>query len=282
MSAEPSPLNQNTVKSAEREFHDQLYASAPETHFPATAADFMEIFRRVHLTPFYAGGWSYWGDARVETFRLMGDVRGKRVLDFGCGVGHAGIYLALQGADVWGFDLAPLGVKRAQQLAEHYGLAERTHFDCLDAEDLTYPADFFDVVLGIGVLHHVIKYPRVAENTARVLKPGARAYFAETLWNNPLINLARRFSSLEKAAGDAPLTHRAIKTFARPFSSVSLRKRHLLYMLKRLARLPATMNLTVTAQPRPLWRAIYAVDQMLLKLPPMRYFCGEVIVELRK
>lgn len=281
MAADPRPLNQDHIKRAEREFHDELYASAPAEHFPATAAQFMEIFRRVHLTPFHAGGWSYWSDSRQEAFNLLGDLHGKRVLDFGCGVGHTGVYLALQGAEVWGFDFAPQGVQRAQELALHYGLAEHTHFECMDAENLSYPADFFDVVLGIGVLHHVIKYPRVAENTARVLKPGGRAYFVETLWDNPLINLARRFSSLEQAAGDAPLTHSAINNFARPFTHVVMHKRHLLYMVKRLAKLPA-MNLAAPLRPKAFWQALRSVDQVLLKIPGLRYFCGEVIVELRK
>lgn len=282
MFAEPCPQNKEEIKRAEREFHDQLYAHSPVEYFPATSEEFVEWFRRLHLTPFYAGGWSYWTDTRAETFRLVGDLRGRRVLDFGCGLGHTGIYLALQGAEVWGFDLSPFGIKRAQEMAERYGVAQRAHFDFMDAAGLTYPANSFDTVLGIGVLHHVIKYPRVAENTARVLKPGGKAYFVETLWDNPLINLARRFSSLEAAAGDAPLTHRAINRFALPFAGVVLRKRHLLYMLKRLARLPAARNLSVTLQDRPLWRAIYTVDRVLLKVPRLRHLCGEVIVELRK
>jgi 2-polyprenyl-3-methyl-5-hydroxy-6-metoxy-1,4-benzoquinol methylase len=281
MSSPRSIADQSAVKLAEREFHDQQYARSPVEHFPATAVDFMESYRRVHLTPFHEGGWSYWGDARAETLRLLGDMRGKRLLDFGCGTGQAGLYLALQGAEVWGFDFAHFGVERAQQLAEQYGLAGRAQFACMDAEALTYADNFFDVVLGIGVLHHVIKYPQVAWNTARVLKPGGRAFFVETLWDNPLINFARRFSALEKEAGDAPLTHRSIHQFARPFSGAVLRKRHLLYMLKRLAKLPIC-DMQAPLRPRPFWKAIYDADQVLLKFPPLRFFCGEVIVELRK
>lgn len=281
MPADPRAARQNGVKLAERQFHDELYRRSPVEHFPATAAEFMELYRRVHLTPFHQGGWSYWGDTRAETAQLLGDVRGKRLLDFGCGPGHAGLYLALLGAEVWGFDLAPQGVERAGQLAQRYGLSDRTHFECMDAEALTYPADFFDLILGIGVLHHVIKYPHVAENCARVLKPGGRAFFVETLWDNPAINFARRFSSLQKEAGDAPLTDRAIRQFARPFTSLTMCKRHLLYMLKRMARLPG-FDLQSPLRPRPLWKAVYDLDQVLLRFSPLRFLCGEVIVELRK
>ena len=269
------------IKLAEREFHDQIYSRSLVEHFPSTPTEFKEIFRRVHLTRFCDGGWSYWGDARAEAFRLLGNVTGKKLLDFGCGAGHAGVYLALEGAGVWGFDFAAAGVERAQQLAQHFGLGKRAQFECMDAEALTYPENFFDIVLGIGVLHHVIKYPGVAENTARILKPGGRALFVETLWDNPLINLARRFSSLEKEAGDAPLTHLSIKQFARPFSGLVLRPRHLLYMLKRMAKLPA-FELPTPLRPRPVWKAVLGLDRALLAVPPLRFFCGEVIVELRK
>ena len=273
--------DERSVKLAEREFHDEIYAQSPVELLPLSVAEFQEFYRRMHLTPFYEGGWSYWGDARAETFRLLGDVRGRRMLDFGCGAGHAGVYLALMGAEVWGFDLAPIGVQRAQQLAARYGVSAQARFECMDAATLTYPADYFDIVLGIGVLHHVIKYPQVAENTVRVLKPGGRAYFVETLWDNPLINLARRFSSLEKAAGDAPLTHRAIQRFAQSFQSVAMHKRHLLYMLKRMAKLPV-FDREAPLKPRSSWKAVHKLDEMLLKFSPLRFFCGEVIVELRK
>ncbi len=281
MLVEHHPADHSSVKLAEREFHDQIYAQSPVEQLPARANEFLEFYRRVHLTPFYQGGWSYWGDARAETFQLLGDPSGKRILDFGCGAGHAGVYLALLGAEVWGFDLAPVGVQRAQQLAERYGVSSNARFECIDASALSYPAESFDIALGIGVLHHMIKYPQVAENTARILKPGGRAYFVETLWDNPLINLARLFSSVEKAAGDAPLTHRAIKRFAQPFQSVVTHKRHLLYMLKRLAKLPV-FNRDSPLQPRPLWKAVHRLDETLLAIRPLKFFCGEVIVELRK
>src|SRR5919204_2317223 len=146
MLARDHMTDQSSVKLAEREFHDQIYAQSPVEHLPATADEFMEFYRRVHLTPFYEGGWSYWGDARAETFKLLGDVRGKSVLDFGCGSGQAGVYLALKGAEVWGFDLAPIGVQRAQQLAERYGVSPKARFECIDASALTYPGEFFDVI----------------------------------------------------------------------------------------------------------------------------------------
>ena len=48
-------------------------------------------------------------------FELIGDVRGKSVLDAGCGEGRNTRLLAKQGADVCGVDLAEAMIGRAQE-----------------------------------------------------------------------------------------------------------------------------------------------------------------------
>jgi len=39
--------------------------------------------------------------------QLLGDARGKRTLEVGCGPAHYSLWLAQQGAEAWGFDPAP-------------------------------------------------------------------------------------------------------------------------------------------------------------------------------
>jgi len=264
---------------AERAWHDKVYETHSATAYPDSAEVFQDIYQRGHLTPFCEGGWSWWGDARREMVDSLGDVRGKRVLDYGCGFGTLGVYLALRGADVWGFDLSQPAIDTANRAAAAYGFPPR--FAQMDAGALSYPDGFFDLAVGFGVLHHVVKYPLTGEQLHRVLKPGGLGIFHETLWDNPLINLARRFTTVHSDAGDAALTERVIREFGRAFSAITLEKCHLLYMLKRLAALPVP-RWDVPLQPRPLWRAVKKFDQQLLRFSPLRHYCGEVIVSLRK
>ena len=65
---------------------------------------FASFFVHHHLTPFCDGGGSWWTDARREMVDAIGDVRGKRVLDYACGFGMLGVYLSSSGADVCGFE----------------------------------------------------------------------------------------------------------------------------------------------------------------------------------
>jgi len=207
---------------------------------------------------------------------MLGEVRGQRILDYGCGSGNLGIYLALQGAQVSGFDLSPEGIKIAQRGAEQYGLNAK--FEVMDAESLSYPDQSFDLVAGFGVLHHVIKYPGAGAQLFRVMRPGARALFHETLWDNPVINLARRFTMTDQDAGDAHLTASSLRDFARGFSTVKLHRRHLLYMLKRTVKI-GSHHITHPVKPRRFWRAVKSVDSILVGSGLSRW-CGEVIVEL--
>jgi 2-polyprenyl-3-methyl-5-hydroxy-6-metoxy-1,4-benzoquinol methylase len=264
----------SSIKLAEQAWHDDWYQNNARKEFPDSPADFREFFFRVQLAPFCDGGWAYWGDARTEMLDLIGDVRSLNVLDYGCGSGQLGIYLAMLGADVSGFDLSPKGIEVANWAAQKYGL--NCSFKAMDAESLEYPGQSFDLVVGFGVLHHVIKYPKSAFQLARVLKPKGRAVFHETLWDNPLINLARRFTMPSGDAGDAHLTERAIRQFGAAFSRTEVCKRHILYMLKRFSALP-DRDLSQSLVSRPFWRGVRGVDQSLTRLGLSR-FCGEAIV----
>jgi SAM-dependent methyltransferase len=279
MPLQPDPLTVDQLKETERAWHDAMYLAHAPGAYPGSPEVFEDLFLRQHLTPFCEGGWSWWADARCNAVATIGDIRGLRVLDYGCGYGGLGIFLALRGAEVWGFDLSLPAINVANKAAADYGVPAQ--FAQMDAGDLTYADNFFDLVVGFGVLHHVVKYPRVGTQLLRVLKPEGRAVFHETLWDNPLVNFARRFTTEHSDAGDAALTDRRIREFAAGFSGVTLEKLHLLYMLKRMAKLPV-QDWQAKLKPRPFWRAVKALDNLLLSFKPLRRYCGEVNIYLRK
>ena len=269
------------IKTAERQFHDNEYSLRKDTAdwFPLTAQEYLKLFKVWQITPFYEGGWNYWGDVRKEAFELIGDVRGKRLLDYGCGSGETSLYFAMQGAQVWGFDLSSTAIEICRRRFQDFGLPGT--FDTMDAEALEYADGSFDVVLGVGVMHHVVKYPRSAAEAARVLRSGGRAVFVETLWDNPVLNWGRKLTLLDEQAGDFPLTSAAIRQFARGFNRVTIHRRNLLYMLKRFAR-PPIMDIRAPLKRRPWLALTYQIDQLLLKIWPLSRLCGEAIIELTR
>jgi 2-polyprenyl-6-hydroxyphenyl methylase/3-demethylubiquinone-9 3-methyltransferase len=110
-------------------------------------------------------------------------LKGKRVLDVGCGGGILSEGMADLGADVTGIDLgeAPLAVARLH-LKES---GQKVEYLQISAEDLARerPGDF-DVVTCLEMLEHVPDPASTITACARLVKPGGTVVFS-TINRNP-------------------------------------------------------------------------------------------------
>ncbi|MFH0965478.1 MAG: methyltransferase domain-containing protein [Planctomycetota bacterium] len=86
---------------------------------------------------------------RAKTGLAPEELRGKRVLDAGCGGGRYARIAARWGAQVFAVDLSE-AVESARDLCR--GLP--VHVLQADLRRLPFPQRFFDVIFSIGVLHH--------------------------------------------------------------------------------------------------------------------------------
>ena len=84
-----------------------------------------------------------------ETLATAGDVRGKRVLDVGCGPGRYCAELAARGAVVTGVDFAPAMVELARSMAKAAEVGDRCTFVASDALAFR-AAQKFDLVIANG------------------------------------------------------------------------------------------------------------------------------------
>ncbi len=76
---------------------------------------------------------------------LLGDVRGRRVLDVGCGDGELAVELAKRGAHVAGIDAAPSMIDAAQQRAA--SAEADVDFRIAPAQEIPFPREQFDIVV---------------------------------------------------------------------------------------------------------------------------------------
>lgn len=89
------------------------------------------------------------------TFEKCGDVKGKAVLDVGCGSGRYSIEFAKRGAaNVVGIDFAPNMVALARQHAKEYGVQDCCEFIIGDFMELEFKKNF-DICIAIGVFDYV-------------------------------------------------------------------------------------------------------------------------------
>ena len=153
------------------------------------------------------------------------------VLDYGCGdEAYCAMYAASHGKRARAIDLSPVAIENARGVAEEKGIADRIEFAVMNAEDLDYEDDTFDAVTGLGVIHHLDVDSGVAE-IARVLKPGASAFFMEALGHNPVINLIRRMTPRQRTEDEHPLKVEDIETMKKYFDEVDATYLHLLGLL---------------------------------------------------
>ncbi len=132
---------------------------------------------------------------RDNTLRWLGELRGKTVLDAGCGVGAFSEPLTKQNS-VYGVDFS----QKSLQFAAERGL--KTTVDDLTA--LHFASDTFDVVLCIGVIQLIEGYMPVLQELARVTKPGG-VMLVQTLHKDSiqrkLFSLFERSKKFDKMYG---------------------------------------------------------------------------------
>ena len=110
--------------------------------------------------------------------RLIGDARGKRVLDLGCGAGHTAVGLAERGARVIATDNDPGQLFSARALAQRSSVTVEFH-EAGPAELAFIRADQIDIAVSVWALSLVDDLDRVFRQVHRVLRPNAHLIVAE-------------------------------------------------------------------------------------------------------
>lgn len=121
---------------------------------------------------------SYGPDGGTEDdLHLLGDLKGKRVLELGCGTAQRSIAFARQGATAIGVDFSPEMIDAAKRLCERERV--RVEIRQSDLADLAFlRADSVDLVVSVYALSYGRDVERVFRQAHRVLKVGAPLVFS--------------------------------------------------------------------------------------------------------
>lgn len=124
-----------------------------------------------------------WGPERLREAEahLLGDVRGRRVLEIGAGSAQCSRWLAGQGAEVVATDLSAAMLATGAAIDRRAGSRHPLPLVQCDGRALPFPAETFDVVFtAYGVIPFVADPEVVLAEAARVLRPGGRLVFSTT------------------------------------------------------------------------------------------------------
>ncbi len=122
---------------------------------------------------------AYYGpDIPTEAeLRLLGDLKGKRVLELGCGAGQCSIAFAKAGATAIGVDFSPAQLAHGRDLCEAEDV--RVELRLGDMADLAFlRADSIDLAFSSFAFQYVEDLNRVFRQAHRVLKVGAPLVFS--------------------------------------------------------------------------------------------------------
>ena len=105
--------------------------------------------------------------------RKFGSLKGKKVLDFGCGDGVLSYYLSKAGAEVYGIDLNECAIHLAKEMFHKKKL--EAQFKVAPCSETGFDDESFDIVVSTEVIEHVTSPDDFLVEINRVLKKGGTA-----------------------------------------------------------------------------------------------------------
>jgi SAM-dependent methyltransferase len=201
--------------------------------------------------------------------------RGQRLLDFVCGTGVASVRFAEIGYEVFGFDISESNIRMAESPSVKYGLRKATLFSVQVAEELSCPNDFFDLVVGMNILHYV-EIKQALNECFRVLITKGIAIFIEPIRVAPfdairnlrlVTHLVDKFrpSTGDISRDERKLSHKDLLVIRNRFTSCC--------RLDQLLRNPVSIN--------PSW--LEKFDYLLFQaFPEISSLGGIIVIQLEK
>lgn len=224
----------------------------------------------------------------------LGELKGKRILDVGAGLGESSVYFAMKGAEVYFNDISPKMGEFAEKLAAKHGV--KLNLLIAPIEKLELHKDFFDIIYCANLIHHVP--PGDQEMWIRTmsesLKSGGNLVTIDPLKYNPAINIYRNKAEEVRTIDEQPLGFDIISTYQKYFKTV----KHKEFWLTTLW-LFISYYFIRKYDPNKIryWKKIFkekeakigwwfnplkAVDRFFLRLPVIRKMAWNIVIVAKK
>ena len=245
-------------------FHDRLFRGEP------LARNWFQRWIASLSPAFPSAAWDM-------LFTALGQVNSKHICEIGCGSGVLTRKLATSGAHVSAIDMSAEAVRIARERNKEF-IPKQVDVQQMDACDLLYNDESFDLVTGMGILHH-INTSKAAIEISRVLKPSGKAIFIEPLAHNPISNMWRRLTTSVRTRNEWPLSYSEISEMAKHFSSVTYQEFALLTLLSSFVYL---ITHSRKAKIRSAEFLAKLEPRLLQMCKPLRRYSGEILIEFTK
>jgi 2-polyprenyl-3-methyl-5-hydroxy-6-metoxy-1,4-benzoquinol methylase len=206
--------------------------------------------------------------SKEKMFSLPDQLRGKRILEVGCGEGVVSVQLAHCGAQVCGVDLSPRSIEVARRRAFLQGV--EAQFEVMNVvEEESLGEACYDIVWCDLILHHLVdSLDAVMARIHRALRPGgmfiAREPIAYAAWLRALRSLVP--VHVEVTPDEQPFRKSEFDVVRKHFPNLQRCHYRLLARLDRV-----TGNLGIL-------RWLARIDRALLAVPGFRSLAGTAVL----
>ena len=245
-------MNLSDQNLREKEFHNKLQMSSK--------GRFENIFYKAILNA--------WDD--FYNFLNL-NAKDLEILDYGCGVGPViEKVMKFNPQKITGIDISEISISKAKK--KFINLSPKVELFVDNCERTTFSNSKFDLVYGLGILHH-LKISKCIKEISRILKPGGTLLFIEPLGTNPLINFYRFLTPTSRSKDEHPLVFEDFKIIKENFKSVNVKY----YGFLTLVFFP----LYKSSDSR-IFKILANLDQMLFKIKIFKCFAWSVLINAKK
>jgi 2-polyprenyl-3-methyl-5-hydroxy-6-metoxy-1,4-benzoquinol methylase len=175
-------LKENTLKN--EQYFDAIYENIDSTYAISVLHNLDHFLADAKVTD------ASWVGLYHNNFDK--DLKGKRVLELGCGDCLNAAIMSVLGAEVYANDISQVSGKIIDQLSQNYTFERPITFIHGNFLESNFPENFFDIVIGKAFIHHLTSEQEIlfTEKIVKILKPdGLVRYFEPAINSKFLDNL---------------------------------------------------------------------------------------------